>query len=70
MAVLKVLSEVICPKELFGVVAFPKFMHIHQMLDPDIPITFRGEHVLIPMHRSSAALELVTAVTAGVEHTV
>lgn len=38
MTVLKMLTEVICPKEFFGLVAFAELVNVGQMLDPNIPI--------------------------------
>jgi hypothetical protein len=33
------LTEMICSKELFGLVSFPEFMDVGQMLDSSIPVT-------------------------------
>lgn len=41
MAVLEMLSEVVCSEEFLHVVAFTKFMHSSQMLKSLIPIGLR-----------------------------
>lgn len=38
MAVLEMLAEVVCTEELFGLIAFPKFVLVVQMLAPDLPV--------------------------------
>lgn len=68
MAVLKMLSKVIRPEEFFRMVALSEFMDIHQVLDPNIPVTFRDTQVVVNVHRSSAALKFVTAVSTDVQH--
>jgi hypothetical protein len=43
MAMLQMLSEMIRPKEFLRVIAFSKLMHIHQMLNPRLPISVGGD---------------------------
>jgi hypothetical protein len=54
MTMLQVLSEVVCAEKLLGLVAFPKLMHMIQMLRSCFPIRRIGE--------------LCTAITANVCH--
>lgn len=41
MAMLEMLSEVVCSEKLLHIVAFTKFMHGSQVLETLIPIWFR-----------------------------
>jgi hypothetical protein len=41
VTVFEMLAEMICSKELFGLVAFAEFMDVGQMLDSIIPVTGR-----------------------------
>jgi len=64
VAMLEVLSKVICPVELLARVAFPKLVHVLQMMDPLFPIGLADRD---PTTRGPPTTgKLVAAVAAGI----
>jgi len=63
MAVLQVLTEVICPEKLLAGIAFAELVHILQMANPLLPV--------IVTHCSirSAPWKFLSAVTASIRFT-
>lgn len=56
MAVLQVLSEMVSPEELLRLVALAKFVHMVEMLGPQIPLWWVGEFLAtVSTHIMSAA---------------
>ena len=68
MTVLKLLPGMIRPEELFRMVAFSDLVHIHQVLNSNIPIAFSQSSTIAARRWFSIALKSVTAVSTSVQH--
>jgi hypothetical protein len=66
MTVLKMLPEVIGAEELFRVVALPKFMRLHQMLNSCFSITFQGCFGIHTLLTCGCPSKLFAAVPASI----
>lgn len=66
MTVLQMLPEVIGTEEFFRVVALPKFMVLHQMVNSCLPITFQGSFGVHSMLACSSPSKLFAAVPASI----
>lgn len=68
VAVLEMLSEVVCTEKLLRVVALAEFVQIDQMLDPGLPVALRWHFALLPIAKNphSVPRELIATVAAGV----